>query len=91
MELVRVNEMLPDVEAIECSLADAEVSGQTLYFTVIENAFRTRATPLPSMLPPPRTIHLIRNVSPILALPALSRQVTHQRSHISERAQRHDR
>lgn len=26
MELVRVNEMLPDVEAIECSLADAEVS-----------------------------------------------------------------
>jgi hypothetical protein len=26
MELVRVNEMLPDVEAIECTLADAEVS-----------------------------------------------------------------
>ena len=26
MELVRVSEMLPEVEAIECSLADAEVS-----------------------------------------------------------------
>ena len=26
MELVRVNEMLPEVEAIECSIADGEVS-----------------------------------------------------------------
>ena len=88
MELVRVNEMLPDVEAIECSLR--QVSGQTLYFTTIENAFRTRATPLPSMLPTADDLFAPQLISPNPALPALSRVVTDQ-TFAHQRERRYDR
>jgi hypothetical protein len=46
--------------------------GQAPYFTVVEHAFRTGATPPSVHAAPLRTIHLIRDVSPILALPPLS-------------------